>query len=49
MGGTTFQYQFDAPLFKGKVEFPTGLFIDGKWLDGSEGKTIEYVYDICSW
>jgi aldehyde dehydrogenase (NAD+) len=45
MGGTTFQYEFDCPLFKAKVEFPTGLFIDGKWLDGSEGNTIEYVND----
>jgi aldehyde dehydrogenase (NAD+) len=38
-----FTKEFDTPVFKGKAEFNTGLFIDGKWVDGAEGKTIEYV------
>lgn len=40
----TFDYEFDTPVFKGKTSVNTGLFIGGKWVDGSEGKTIECVY-----
>lgn len=39
----TFDYTFDTPAFKGKVSIPTGLFIGGKWVDGSNKTTIEYV------
>lgn len=38
-----FTYQFDNESFKGQVTINTGLFIDGQWVDGSEGTTIEYV------
>ena len=40
----TFVHKFDTPVFKGEVSVPLGLYIDGKWVDGSEGKTIECVY-----
>jgi hypothetical protein len=40
---TSFSYEFDTPVFKGKTSFETGLFIDGKFVDGVEGGTIEYV------
>ncbi|KAI0069864.1 Aldedh-domain-containing protein [Panus rudis PR-1116 ss-1] len=39
----TFTHTFDTAFFKGKVELPTGLFIDGQWVDGSEGKTIDVI------
>jgi hypothetical protein len=42
----TFVHNFDTPVFKGKVEVPLGLFIDGKFVDGSEGKTIECVHPL---
>ncbi|EIN03470.1 aldehyde dehydrogenase [Punctularia strigosozonata HHB-11173 SS5] len=35
--------EFDTAVFKGKAEFNTGLFIDGKWVDGSDGKTIDVI------
>lgn len=38
---TTFEYDFDTPVFKGKSTFSTGLLINGQFVDGSEGKTIE--------
>ena len=38
---TSFTYDFDTPVYKGKTAFDTGLFIGGKFVDGSEGKTIE--------
>lgn len=37
----TYTHQFDTPMFKGTVKAPLGLLIDGKFVDGSEGKTIE--------
>jgi aldehyde dehydrogenase (NAD+) len=37
----TFTHQFDTKPFKGTSTFETGLFIDGKFVDGSEGGTIE--------
>jgi aldehyde dehydrogenase (NAD+) len=40
----TYTHTFDTPAFKGTVEIPLGNFIDGKFVDGSEGKTIECVY-----
>jgi aldehyde dehydrogenase (NAD+) len=39
----TFKHTFDSPVFKGTVEVPLGHYIDGKFVDGSEGKTIECV------
>lgn len=38
---TNFVHEFDTPLFKGKVNFPTGVFIDGKFGDGASRTTIE--------
>lgn len=43
MSTTTFTYEFDNESFKGKVNFPTGIFIDGQFSAGSDGTTIEYV------
>jgi aldehyde dehydrogenase (NAD+) len=37
-----FTHKFDTPAFKGEVEINTGLFINGHWVDGSAGTTIEY-------
>ena len=37
----TFRYTFDTPVFKGEVEVPTGLYINGKFVDGSSGASIE--------
>ena len=36
-----FKYTFDTPVFKGEVEVPLGLYIGGKWVDGSDKTTIE--------
>ena len=38
---TSFTYKFDTPVYKGETTFETGLFINGKFVDGSEGGTIE--------
>jgi aldehyde dehydrogenase (NAD+) len=38
---TTFNHEFKTEAFKGKVSFPTGVFIDGKFSAGSGGTTIE--------
>jgi aldehyde dehydrogenase (NAD+) len=38
---STFTYQFDSPAYKGTTSFNTGLFIDGKFVDGVDGTTIE--------
>ncbi|KAH9960726.1 aldehyde dehydrogenase [Lactifluus volemus] len=40
MSTTTFSYEFDNECFKGKVSFPTGIFIDGKFSAGSDNTTI---------
>ncbi len=40
---TSFTYQFDTPTYKGSSSFSTGLFIGGKFVNGSDGGTIEYV------
>ena len=37
----TFTYEFDTTVYKGKTSFSTGLFINGKFVDGSEGGLIE--------
>ncbi|KZV88177.1 aldehyde dehydrogenase [Exidia glandulosa HHB12029] len=37
----TFSHTFNHPSYSGKVSFPVGLFIDGKFVDGSEGKLID--------
>ncbi|KAG8907597.1 aldehyde dehydrogenase (NAD(P)(+)) ald5 [Tulasnella sp. 403] len=39
----TFNYDFSAHSWQGKSSFSTGLFIDGKFVDGIEGKTISVV------
>lgn len=39
----TFVKQFDTPAFKGEVSCPLGLYINGKFVDGSNNTTIEYV------
>lgn len=38
-----FTHSFDNESFKGQVTINTGLFIDGKWVEGFGGNTIEYV------
>ena len=37
----TFTYKFDTAVYKGTTSFSTGLFINNKWVDGSEGGYIE--------
>ena len=37
----TFKHKFNTAVFKGETEFNTGLYINGKWVDGGEGKYIE--------
>lgn len=37
----TFSYTFDTAAFKGKTTISTGLYIDGKFVDGSKKGTIE--------
>ncbi|KAI0280870.1 NAD-dependent aldehyde dehydrogenase [Russula aff. rugulosa BPL654] len=44
MSSTTFSHEFNYEAFKGKVNFPTGVFIDGQFSAGSNGTTIEYVF-----
>ncbi|TBU39638.1 aldehyde dehydrogenase [Dichomitus squalens] len=39
----TFKYTFDTPVFKGDVEVPLGLYIDGKFVDGSNGTYIDVI------
>jgi aldehyde dehydrogenase (NAD+) len=41
MSSTTFSYEFNHATFKGKVNFPTGVFIDGHFSPGCNGTTIE--------
>ncbi|KAJ7595491.1 NAD-dependent aldehyde dehydrogenase [Mycena floridula] len=43
MPGTSFSHNFNTPVYKGEVNFPTGLFINGEWRDGSDGTTIDIV------
>ncbi|KAI1783727.1 aldehyde dehydrogenase [Ganoderma leucocontextum] len=39
----TFKYTFDTPVFKGEVEVPLGLYINGKFVDGSNGTSIDVI------
>ena len=43
MSTTTFSHEFNYDTFKGKVNFPTGVFINGQFSAGSNNTTIEYV------
>ena len=38
----TFTHQFDTPIYKGAVTFPTQLFINGEFVDPLHGGSIEY-------
>ncbi|KAI6040399.1 aldehyde dehydrogenase [Pisolithus marmoratus] len=40
---TVFTHEFNTPVYKGKVSFNTGLFINGQFVDGSDGTTIDVV------
>lgn len=37
----TYTHKFDHAAFKGEVEIPLGLFINGEHVEGKDGKTIE--------
>jgi len=36
-----FEYEFNTEVYKGKVSFPTGVFLNGEFVDGSDQTTIE--------
>lgn len=38
---TIFDYEFKTPTLNKRVTFPTGLYINGQFVEGVEGKTIE--------
>ncbi|KAI6013728.1 aldehyde dehydrogenase [Pisolithus microcarpus] len=40
---SVFTHEFNTPVYKGKVSFDTGLFINGQFVDGSDGTTIDVV------
>ncbi|KAI6157364.1 aldehyde dehydrogenase [Pisolithus tinctorius] len=40
---TVFTHEFNTPVYKGKVSFNTGLFINGQFVDGSDRTTIDVV------
>jgi aldehyde dehydrogenase (NAD+) len=40
---TTFTHEWDTPQHKGKTSFNTGLFIGGKFVDGSNKTTIDVI------
>ncbi|KAG0705724.1 putative 1-pyrroline-5-carboxylate dehydrogenase [Suillus ampliporus] len=40
---STFTYQFDTPVFKGAVAFPTQLFINGEFVDPINKGTIDLI------
>jgi hypothetical protein len=46
MSTTTFSHEFNYETFKGKVNFPTGVFINGQFSAGSNNTTIEYVLTV---
>jgi hypothetical protein len=48
MPTTTFSHEFNYETFKGKVSFPTGIFIDGQFSAGSDNTIIEYVVVLCT-
>ena len=37
----TYTHDFDHAAYKGKVEIPTGLWINGEYVNSQGGKTIE--------
>ncbi|KAI0638767.1 aldehyde dehydrogenase [Trametes polyzona] len=39
----TFVHKFDTPVFKGEVSVPLGLYINGKFVDGSNKTTIDVI------
>ncbi|KAG5645480.1 hypothetical protein DXG03_006025 [Asterophora parasitica] len=39
----TFTHEWNTPAFSGKTSFSTGLFINGEFVDGSEGGLIEVI------
>ncbi|KAF9262220.1 aldehyde dehydrogenase [Marasmius fiardii PR-910] len=40
---TSFSHEFNTPVYKGKTAFPTGVFINGEFRDGSDGNTIDVI------
>ncbi|PBK83545.1 aldehyde dehydrogenase [Armillaria gallica] len=38
-----FSHKFDTPVYKGTTSFPTGLFINGQFVDGSDSTTIDVI------
>jgi aldehyde dehydrogenase (NAD+) len=38
-----FTHEFNTAAFKGKVSFNTGIFINGQFVDGSDGTTIDVI------
>ncbi|TFK33766.1 aldehyde dehydrogenase domain-containing protein [Crucibulum laeve] len=40
---TTFDYTWDTPAYKGTTSFNTGLYIGGKFVDGSNKTTIDVI------
>ncbi|KAI6135583.1 aldehyde dehydrogenase [Pisolithus croceorrhizus] len=38
-----FTHEFNTPVYKGQVSFNTGLFINGQFVDGSDGTAIDVV------
>ncbi|KAI6040403.1 aldehyde dehydrogenase [Pisolithus marmoratus] len=40
---TTFTHEFNTPVYKGNVSFNTGPFINGQFVDGLDGTTIDVV------
>ncbi|KAG6371457.1 aldehyde dehydrogenase domain-containing protein [Boletus reticuloceps] len=40
---SVFTYQFNTPAYKGKVSFDTGIFLNGKFVDGSDRTTIDVI------
>ncbi|KAI0059883.1 aldehyde dehydrogenase [Artomyces pyxidatus] len=43
MSTTSFTHEFNTESFKGKVSFPTGVFIDGKFSAGGDNTTIDVI------
>ncbi|KAJ8081849.1 hypothetical protein PM082_007695 [Marasmius tenuissimus] len=40
---TSFSYEFDTAVYKGKTSFPTGVFINNEFVDGADGGTIDVI------
>ena len=40
---STFTHEFNTPAYKGKSSFSTGLYINGKFVEGSDKTYIEFV------